>query len=490
MSAARGVGRTTLLLLPLALASRAAAFLVPVAIASWFGVGSTTDAWFWALSFPTFTLVLASSALGTASLPAVARLATEAPERLPRLLGGLVAWAAIGATLMGGLVAVALPPLLPKITDFPADTAALATRFLWALVPFMALTSAGAALRVACEVHGLFARVALTPVIRAAAVIATIGGLRDELGGLALPAGLFAGELVQSLWWLGLLARHGLRVRPVLHLEPELLSVGRDMLLILGGEVLVALNLVIDKGFAAALPTGAVATLEYADRARVIPQTLLESTLLMVAFATWSRLRAEGRAQEARASVGHAMRWTLALASPVLAGMFIAATPLVRGLFERGAFSSEDTDAVAGVLRWFIPGILPTLLGILAVRAHVVERNLRLIFVLGLISVSVNSAGNALLVVSMGLRGLALSTTLTSFLIPGIYLLALRGVLDLDGRKLALPLGITASSAALAAGVALGPGLPRSWADPWLWGAAVLAFGLLAMGWRGVWTRR
>lgn len=474
------VGRTALLLVPLALLSRGVAFLVPVAVARWFGVGSATDAWFWALSFPTFLLVLASTAVGTASLPEIARAQAEDPARLDRLVGELLAWAGGGALVFGLGVAAAGPLLLPALTAFDAETAALARGFLWALVPFMALTCASAVLRVTCEVLGRFRAVATTPLLRAAVVIGVMGALRERLGPYALPAGLAAGELAQLALWTLITRRAGLRVRPRLSLDAGVRRVGRDLAPILGGEVLVALNLVIDKGFAASLPLGSVATLEYADRARVIPQTLLESSLLMVAFATWSRLRAEGRIEEARASMGAALRWTLAVASPVLAGMFIGRVVLVRLMFERGAFRPEDTLATASVLAFFIPGILPNLLGILAVRAHVVERNLRLVFGLGAVSVALNTTGNALLMGPLGLEGLALATTITSVVIPGLYLRALRG--QIGSGPWAAPVGLALAAAALAAGVELGPGPPTDLWSPVLWISALLCFALLALG--------
>ena len=291
----RGVGRTALLLVPIAIFSRGAAFLVPLAIAMWFGVGPISDAWYWALAFPTFALVLASTALGTAATPAMSRVREEAPARLPTFIGGLLGWTALGSGALGLGICLLAGPLLPLLTDFDADTQDLARRFLWELLPFMVLTSAGAVLRVSCEVHGRFLGVAITPLVRAGAVIGSTGALLGPIGPHALPWGLVVGELVQVIFWAALLRREGLVIRPGLQLDQAVRSVGRDLAPILGGEVLVALNLVVDKAFAAVLPSGSVATLEYADRARVIPQTLLESTLLMVAYATWSRLRAQGR---------------------------------------------------------------------------------------------------------------------------------------------------------------------------------------------------
>ena len=482
MTQSAPIGRTSVLLVPLAIASRGLAFLVPLVIAMWFGVGPITDAWYWALAFPTFALVLASTALGTAATPAIARTVAEAPERLPRVVGGLFTWTGLGSGLAGLAICLSAPLVLPVLTDFDPDTRDLTAAFLWELLPFMVLVSAGAVLRVTCEVHRHFFTVAATPFVRASVVIVTTWALIGPIGAHALPWGLVAGEVAQLLFWGAVLARSGLRLELRPHLDPTIRSVGRDLAPILAGEVLVALNLIVDKAFAAHLPSGSVATLEYADRARVIPQTLLESTLLMVAYASWSTLRASGRREESRRAVDQALRWTLTLAAPCLAGMFIGRHALVALLYERGAFTPADTLHTASVLGWYLPGVLPTLLGILAVRAHVLERNLRLVFVLGAASVVGNTALNALWMGPLGLEGLALSTTLNMTLIPGLYLWLLRRSVPMSARTWSGPLVLLLLAIGVAVAAEWTTGPPVSVTDPTLWAWAVPCLLLLGVG--------
>lgn len=478
------MGRTALLLVPIAIASRGAAFLVPVAIAAWFGVSATIDAWFWALAFPTFTLVLAGTSLGTAATPALAEVRSQAPERLPVFLGGLLVWSGLAALALGGLLCLLAPLYLRHASEFDPATQRLAATFLWELLPFAVLTTAGMVLRVGCEVYGRFTGVALTPVLRAGVVLAVTGLSLPLLGPHALALGLVTGEAVQLLWWLWLLGRAGgIWPRLTLALDPAVRRVGRDLAPILGGEMLVALNIVVDIAFAGTLPAeGSVATLEYADRARVIPQTLLHSTLAMVAFATWANLRAAGRQQDARRAVDQALRWTLVLAAPVLAGMFIGRYVLIGLLFERGAFSADDTARVASVLGIYLPGVLPNLLGILAVRAHIIERNLMLVFWLGIASMLGNAVLNALLIGPLGLEGLALATTLNMLLIPALYIAALRPLVPFAPRPWARALLLAAAAVAVAVVVELGPGAPRSLYNPHLWLAALPCLLLLAIG--------
>jgi putative peptidoglycan lipid II flippase len=223
--------------------------------------------------------------------------------------------------------------------------------------------------------------------------------------------------------------------------------------------------------------------LEYADRARVIPQTLLESTLLMVAFATWSNLRAAGRPDEARAAVDQALRWTLALSAPIVAGMFIGRIALVRLLYERGAFTPEDTLATAEALAFYLPGVVPNLLGILALRAHIVERNLHLVLRLGLLSVIANCVLNALLVGPLGLPGLALATTIVMVLIPGLYLRLLWKTLPRDPGRWRPVWGLLAATLVVVAlAEQLGP--PEDIGDLRLWAWSLPCLLLLGLGWR------
>jgi Mce-associated membrane protein len=80
----------------------------------------------------------------------------------------------VGSGLLGAAICAGAPFVLARFTDFDAPTQALAAAFLWELLPFMVLTSAGAVLRVANEVHGRFTVVALTPLLRAAVVIGAL----------------------------------------------------------------------------------------------------------------------------------------------------------------------------------------------------------------------------------------------------------------------------------------------------------------------------
>lgn len=413
------IGRTSLRLVPIVLLSRGAAFAVPIAIAMWFGADAVSDAWYWALSLPTFSLVLAGSALGTAAVPIMAEAQDDG--ELSDLLGTVLGWVGLLSLLAAVIFAFCAPTLLYWTSQFDLQTQELASTYCWLLVPFVGLTTLSASLKAACELKQLFVALTWTPVLRASAVILVTWLTLAPLGPMALPLGLVSGEALQCVFWIFLLQREGLKTMPKLSRPPQLIKLGRHVLWLLGGEALVALNIVVDKIFASRLDEGAVSILEYADRARVIPQTLLHASLAMVAFALWSKLWAKSEKNAAYQSMNHALHWVLALSAPVIAGMWIGRFVLCRLLFERGAFGASESTETAIVLGGYLVGIIPNLLAILLVRIHVLQRHFGLIFGLGMVSMLLNALLNHLLIDQYGLLGIALSTSLTVSVVTLCY---------------------------------------------------------------------
>lgn len=402
--------RTSLLLAPLVLLSRGAAFAVPVLLARWYGIDPSMDAFYYAVGVPTFILIVATSGLATVLVP----LLSTHPETP---LGSLSFRVGATITLIGLLQAPLLSALLPTISNFDAHTQTEVIRCIWWLIPFMGVESASIVLRTACELRQRFSIGASGPLLRASVMIVAawlMGSAR------MLPIALLGGATLELLWFAAFLP---IRFGP---LPPSLRSGLKALGPVILGEGLVALNLLVDRVFAGMLAEGSVTTLEYADKVHLIPQTLFESTLVVVAFNRWANLPTPERP----AAIRLALRQVLLLVPPILAGFSIGATALVRLLFEHGAFDPQYTPATAATIIAFIPGVFTALLGALFMKAHALDGRFHLVGWLGLLSAISNALLNALLGDWLGVPGLAWSTTLSSILIvliSGALLPALKG---------------------------------------------------------------
>jgi peptidoglycan biosynthesis protein MviN/MurJ (putative lipid II flippase) len=99
------------------------------------------------------------------------------------------------------------------------------------------------------------------------------------------------------------------------------------------------------------------------------------------------------------------------LVGMVAAGVLWLLSPwLVEILFERGAFSPADTQAVAEALRWGVWQLPPYLVGLVLVSQLASEGRYVLIGLVAFLNIAVKAACTSLLVDRLGLTGILLAT--------------------------------------------------------------------------------
>lgn len=469
-----GVARTSLHLAALAIFARAAGFAVPIVIAGWFGVRLETDAFYYALGVPAFLVVLGNSAVATLLVPALSERRAHAPETFGPLGATAAVLTTAGALAIGVGAAVLLPVVLPWVSGFDAVGRATAARYAWSLAPYQGLVGGAAALRAVLEVGGGYRISAISPLLRAGTQLLVTGFLLS-FGPAILPFGILAGSVVELLWIGVAIHRRGVSLRPSRALVSAVAASQVGFWAVAAGEGLVALQVVVDKAFASGLGTGAVSVLEYADRVRLIPQTLLEASLVVVAYNEWARLDAEAQPVLRRAAIARSLTWVGLLAPPVLAAMYVVRLALVRLLFEHGALDPSWSPAIADALGAFLPGVFFSLVGSLVVKAQILAGRRRLVLGLGIGSFVANAALDAALAPHLGVVGLTLSTTLVTTAVTLVSTVLLRP--ELRARDL----GSVALVAAVAVGLGAVVGRPDAVPTLTFW-TTLLPFGALFVG--------
>ncbi len=109
------------------------------------------------------------------------------------------------------------------------------------------------------------------------------------------------------------------------------------------------------------------------------------------------------------------------------AAVWALATPIVRLLFERGAFSPEDTRVVAEALRWGIWQVPPFLASLVFYSEVAARRRYGLIAAFAVANLACKAAGNLFFGPLLGLNGVQLATVVMFTLSMLLFLLAVRG---------------------------------------------------------------
>ncbi|WP_411148463.1 murein biosynthesis integral membrane protein MurJ [Streptomyces sp. A30] len=342
------------------------------ALAHLFGAGPETDAFLVAWTVPEFaSTLLIEDGLAFVLVPAftavVARRAqgdTGDPVRalvrgtLPRLA---LAFAVASALLVWGAPYL-VDVLAPGLPD--PGLAEDCTRLTGTCVLTFGLAGyCSAALRA----HRRFAAPAAIYVAYNTAVITAMFVLGDRWGVRAAAAGVAVGGVLMIAIQLPSLLRQ-LRRKRAVSLEtgaadraaPAVDRRAMNLALILT-VLLFALcrqsQVLIERGLASTLPAGAISHLNYAQKVAQMPM-VLALMLCTVTFPVVSQALAQGDTERARDRVERDLRAVSCVVLFGTAAVVACAPQLVHTLFERGAFTAQDTAATAAVMRVYALGLL------------------------------------------------------------------------------------------------------------------------------------
>jgi putative peptidoglycan lipid II flippase len=199
------------------------------------------------------------------------------------------------------------------------------------------------------------------------------------------------------------------RLRPDLRFrDPGLRQIVRRM-----GPVVIALAgtniMVVITTILASRGEGWASSLNYAFRLVHLPIGLVGVAIGTVVLAAGSRrsAAADGAGLDDVIRRGLRLNWFLAL--PAAAGLYVLAEPLVRLIYERGAFGPDSTSQVAEALRWYAAGIV-FYAGVKAAAPHFLARgDTRTPMLCSLVAIAANLVVAFALIDRLGLRALALA---------------------------------------------------------------------------------
>ena len=410
----------------LTVASRVLGLARDILITAVFGTTAWASAFVMAFTLPNlFRRFLGEGALTAALVPTLSEeLETGSRERAFRLVNQVSSWVGLATGVivvvaMAGLAGVAGSNVLDSWTEVAekAQRWRQAAGLAVVLFPYLIFICLSAALSAALQTLGKFAAPALSPVWLNLAIIAFLGGATYATG-IAddavrmnwLCAGVLVGGLCQLLGPALALWREGWRPRVDFTASPAV----RRMLWLMGptvlGSAVYLINMAVSRFIGLSLNESAVAVLNLATRLIELPIGVFAISVTTVVFPLISSFAARQDWAGMGAAYRKGMRLVLAINVPAAVGLMVLATPIVRVLFQRGAFSAEDTGLTVPVLMVFAAG-LPVLAFVnLMLRAFYAEKDTRTPVRGALLSFWVNVGLSLLLMGPLSTLGLAIAS--------------------------------------------------------------------------------
>ena len=416
------------------LISRILGFIRDMIYAQLFGAGAGTDAFFVAFRIPNFMRRLfAEGAFSQAFVPVFSQYRTQrSHEELQELVdqvAGTLGLILFGITAAGVLAAPLLVWLFaPGFTQEP-DKYELTVAMRQVTFPYLLFISLPALAGGVLNSCGKFAIPALTPVLLNICMIIAAVWVAPYFDppAMALAWGVFAAGVTQLLFQIPYLKQLKLLPRPRWAWRaPGVQQVLKLMLPALFGSSVAQVNLLIDTLLASFLVTGSVSWLYYSDRLVEFPLGLFGVALGTVILPNLSRHHAADSPERFSQTLDWGLRWTLLIGLPATVALVILAGPLLAALFQYGAFSPEEVRVSARILMAVSIGLLAFMLVKVLAPGFYARQDTRTPVRYGLIAMGANTAMTLVLIWPLAHAGLALSTSLASFLNAGMLFRNLR----------------------------------------------------------------
>lgn len=382
-----------------------------MAIAYRYGVSAEVDAYLFIFNLVSLPVGVWFSILTVILVPLAARIRYAESAELPRFRSELFGLAIALGLILTFLGWLGLPLLLHSSwSGLSSTTATIGTQ----LVPLLAL------LAMLGVLISLFSAWMLAAGRHANTLLESVPALVLLLALFAFPGGgvqpLVWGTFIGFACHLIILIVHFLRKGEIeaprlTQQSTQWPSFWQGFGIMLVGQALMSLTTIVDQFYAAHLGTGAIATLSYANR---ILTLILGLGAMMVSRATLP-IFSEAQAQDGRKLHRVAGQWAglmFIFGLVAMIGGWWLASWGVRVFFERGAFTTDDTEAVAAVFRYGLPQLPFYFAGLVLVSLLVSQRKYLAISIVGTINLLVKIISSALMVPYLGVGGLMVSTTL------------------------------------------------------------------------------
>jgi putative peptidoglycan lipid II flippase len=407
--------------------SRVLGFLRDVLIAAVLGAGPVADAFFVAFRVPNlFRRLFAEGAFDSAFIPLFAKRLHgegEAPARAfaEQALAGLT----LGLVAFTLLAEIAMPWLMVALAPgFSRDPAKfdLAVTLARIALPYLLCMSLVALYSGVLNALGRFAVAAFAPsllnvVLVVILLVLVALGVSDQAdAAVALAWGIAASGLLQVLVVAAAAARATMRLawqRPRLTLEMRRLIALAAPGIIAGGmaQLTVLLNTII-----ASLQDRVVSWLYYSDRLFQLPLGVIGVAIGVALLPDLSNKLRAGDHQAAMGSENRSLEFALLLTLPAAIALFVGAGPMVRVLFEHGAFTAIDAGATAKMLAAFALGLPAFVLIKVLHPSYFAREDTHTPMLYAGISMTANLSLSLILFLVLGAVGIAIATALAGWL--------------------------------------------------------------------------
>lgn len=418
MISGKTIAKGAFIVMMATLLSRFFGFIREMVVARYFGLTGMTDAYLVAYTVPSGVAMAVSAALSAGFIPVISNyIVNKDRENAIKVTNSLFNLFFI-VLLFVVVIAMGLAPFLVRILapGFQGDSVVLTTNLIRIMFPALIFVGLVGLASGYLNSYQHFLVPASGPMVTSIIIIISVMLFSSTMGIKGLALGTMIGLTGQFFIQIPVMYHNGYRYRFDISLRhPGVVRSLKLMVPVLIASLAPPLLLLVERGLASTLRTGSISALNYAFRLMQLPQGLFVMAVSVPLFPALSSLAAQKEYEKLKQIINKGIIILAAVMIPASAGLIALDQPIVRLLFERGAFEAKDTVTTAYALAFYSLALLPLALRDIFRRGFYAVQDALTPVIITVGALILNVISDFVLVKFMGVGGLALGAALSTF---------------------------------------------------------------------------
>lgn len=386
-----------------------------MAVAYQFGTSDELDAFLIALLLPAFAVTLIGGSLNGALIPTYIQVREQEGQPAAQRLLSSVMVVSIGfLVVLSIILALTASYFLPLMASgFSAEKMAVTQSLYYGLLATLVLSGVATTWGAILNAQNRFALAAVAPVATSIATMFAVIVMAKYWGSYALVVGIVGGALLEAgvVGWG--LRRAGVSLVPRwCGTSPAIKQVLQQYAPMVAAAFLMSGTGVVGQSMAAMLGPGDVSALSYGNKITSLILGIVALTVSSAVMPHFSRMVARAEWPGLRHTLLTYSRWLLIGTLPVTVALIYYSEPVVALVFQRGAFSAEDTRLVGQIQAMYLLQVPLYVVSMLFARLISALKEIKWFMWGNAINLSMYIVLTYVLMQRFGVVGIALATSL------------------------------------------------------------------------------
>lgn len=232
-----------------------------------------------------------------------------------------------------------------------------------------------------------------------------------------LPIGMFFAMASQFFFQVPFAYKKGYKYKLFVDFKDEYV---KKMLILVApiviGVAVDQINIMVDKTLASTLVEGSISALNYADRLKGFVTGMFIASISSVVYPQFSKLSSMVDKTEFYSFIRKSINSVIIIIMPMTIGAMVLSEPIVRILFQRGAFDARATEMTSVALIFYSIGLIGVGLRDILTKIFYSIQDTKTPMINATIAVLMNILMNIMFIKYLKHAGLALATSLSSII--------------------------------------------------------------------------